>query len=72
MAKVFGNVANTKFVPGYTRFDATASVVVTVNVTLQLNIQNLTDKVYYDKAFASHYASMAPGRSAFITANLKY
>ncbi|MDB5818060.1 MAG: TonB-dependent siderophore receptor [Rhizobacter sp.] len=72
MARVYGNVANTKFVPGYTRFDATASYVVNENVTLQLNIQNLTDKVYYDKAFASHYASMAAGRSAFITANLKY
>jgi outer membrane receptor for monomeric catechols len=47
--KVYANVANNKYAPAYTRFDAMASYVVSRNVTLQLNIQNLTNKLYFDK-----------------------
>ena len=70
MDKVYGNAANTKFVPGYTRFDAMASFVVNRQLTLQLNVQNLTNTYYFDKAYAAHYASLAPGRSAIL--NVSY
>jgi catecholate siderophore receptor len=42
------------------------------HVDLQLNVQNIFNRTYYDQAYASHYASIAPGRSAFLTLNAHY
>jgi catecholate siderophore receptor len=70
--KVFANVNNTKFAPSYTRFDAMASYAVNKNVSLQLNVQNLTDKLYYDRLSSPHYAGVGVGRTAILTANLKF
>lgn len=72
MSKVYANINNNKWAPGYTRFDAMASYVVNKHVSLQLNVQNLTDKLYFDKVSSPHYAGVAPGRSATLTANFKY
>ena len=33
---------------------------------------HLTDKTYFTKAYASHYASIAPGRSASLALNVKF
>ena len=70
--KVYANVNNTKYAPGYTRFDAMASYTLNKNVSLQLNIQNLGDKVYFDRVSSPHYAGVGAGRSASLTANLKF
>ncbi|MBR0552557.1 TonB-dependent siderophore receptor [Sphingomonadaceae bacterium LXI357] len=59
-------------VPGYTRFDLTASYRIDEHFDLRVNVQNLTDKRYYTKAYASHYAAIAPGRSAFATLSFRY
>ena len=72
MDKVYGDAANTKFVPGYVRYDAMARYNVNKNVDLQLNVNNLSDKRYFTKAYASHYASEAEGRSAVLSLNFKY
>lgn len=72
MDKVYGNAANTKFVPGYVRYDAMARYNVNKNVDLQLNVNNLTDKRYFTKAYTSHYATEAEGRSAVLSLNFKY
>ncbi len=72
MSKVYANVNNNKAVPGYARFDAMASYAVTKDIALQLNLQNLTDKLYFDKVSSPHYAGVAPGRSATLTANFKF
>lgn len=72
VSKVWSNVNNTKFVPGYTRYDAMASYDVNKNISLQLNIQNLTDKLYYDKVGSNHYAGVGVGRTAILTANFRY
>ena len=72
MSKVYGNTANTKWVPAYTRFDAMAGYKINDHFSLQLNVQNLTDKLYFDKAYQTHYVSVAPGRSAVLTANFRY
>ena len=61
-----------KWVPSYWRFDAMASYRVNKNTALQLNVQNLTDKVYYSRAYASHYATMAPGRAFIFSANVRF
>jgi len=72
MSKVYATVNNNKWAPGYTRFDAMASYALNQDITLQLNLQNLTDKLYFDKVSSPHYAGVAPGRSALLTANLKF
>ena len=59
-------------VPGYWRFDARASYDVTRNVTFSVNAQNLTDKAYFSSAYASHYATIAPGRTVFGTVGVKF
>ncbi len=70
--KVYGDTANTVYVPSYTRYDAMASYKLTKNVDLQLNVQNLTDKTYYDKAYSSHFASQAAGRTALLTTSFHF
>lgn len=72
MDKVYGDAANTKWVPGYVRYDAMARYDVSKEVNLQLNVNNLSDKRYFTKAYASHYASEAEGRSAVLSVNFKY
>lgn len=61
-----------RMVPGYWRFDANASYRFNDNLDLRLNVQNLTDKRYYDRAYSTHYSNIAPGRSALLTLNVRY
>ncbi|MDM1245887.1 TonB-dependent siderophore receptor [Acinetobacter sp. R933-2] len=70
--QVFGDAANTKWVAGYVRYDAMARYNVNKNVDLQLNLNNLSDKRYFTKAYASHYATEADGRNAVLSVNFKY
>jgi catecholate siderophore receptor len=70
--KVYGDLANTKYVPGYVRYDAMARYNVNENVDLQLNVNNLSDERYFTKAYASHYATEAEGRNAVLAVNFKY
>ena len=72
MDKVYANAANTKWVPGYVRYDAMARYNVNKNVDLQLNVNNLADTRYFTKAYSSHYATEAEGRSAVLSLNFKY
>ena len=59
-------------VPSYWRFDARIGYKVNDQIDLSVNVQNLTDKVYFNQTYTSHYAGIAPGRSAFATLNFKY
>jgi catecholate siderophore receptor len=59
-------------VPSYWRFDARASYDIDKRISLSVNVQNLTDKTYFTQAYSSHYAAIAPGRSAFATLSVKY
>ena len=68
----FGNEANSIEVPSYWRYDAMASYALTKNVDLQLNVQNLTDKRYFDQVFQTHYAHVAAGRTALMSANFHF
>jgi catecholate siderophore receptor len=74
MDKVMGSTSKTtpKWVPDYWRLDANASHVINDRMTAQLNIQNLTDKVYFTQAYPTHYATIAPGRSAVLSLNAKF
>ncbi|MDD1146765.1 TonB-dependent siderophore receptor [Pseudomonas sp. TNT2022 ID357] len=68
----FGNIANSVEIPSYWRYDAMASYKLTKNVDLQLNVQNLTDKRYFDQVFQTHYAHVAAGRTALMSANFHF
>lgn len=59
-------------VPSYWRFDARAGFDLNERVSLSVNVLNLTDKRYFSQAYASHYATMAPGRSAFATLSVRF
>ncbi|MCY1312623.1 putative TonB-dependent receptor BfrD [compost metagenome] len=69
---VFGDTNNSVYVPSYWRYDAMASYQLTKNVDLQLNVQNLTDEVYYDKAYSAHFANQAAGRTALLTTSVHF
>jgi len=59
-------------VPEYWRFDARVGYTFNERVDLSVNVQNLTDEVYFPQAYTAHYASIAPGRSAFATLGVKF
>jgi catecholate siderophore receptor len=69
---VWGNIDNTVYVPAYTRYDAMASYRLNKHVDFQLNVQNLTDKTYYEKAHRSHSAVQGAGRTALLTTSFHY
>lgn len=70
--KVFADPGNMLFVPSYVRYDAMASYVIDPRFSLQLNIQNLTDKRYFNQTYTRHFATVAPGRLSFLTLNMKF
>lgn len=72
MSEVFGDPANLRAVPSYWRFDAMAQYRINKKLDLQLNVNNLFNRTYFDQAYPAHYASIAPGRSAFVTLNARY
>lgn len=59
-------------VPSYWRFDARAAWRFSDAIELAVNVQNLTDKTYFNSVYTAHLAGIAPGRSAFATLSLKY
>jgi len=65
-------VANTTQVDAYVRYDAMANYKVNKHLDLQLNVQNLTDETYYDKAFSTHFANQAAGRTALLSTNFHF
>jgi catecholate siderophore receptor len=88
MGKVYGGYTDTRsvnssgevvigktlarMVPSYWRFDGNASYSFSDAIQLQVNVQNVLNKRYYDKAYSSHYANQAAGRTAIATLNIKY
>ncbi|WP_326518610.1 TonB-dependent receptor [Acinetobacter sp. CAAS 2-6] len=72
MDKVYGDPANTKWAPSYVRYDAMARYNVDKNIDVQLNVNNLTDKRYFNRTYSNHYATEAEGRSAVLSLNFKY
>jgi catecholate siderophore receptor len=79
-AKVYGGfaygtsaqVVRAVYVPSYWRFDADASYRFDARLTVKLNALNLTNALYYDEAYASHYAHQAAGRTVIASLLLKY
>ncbi|MCS6233489.1 TonB-dependent siderophore receptor [Shewanella baltica] len=72
MGQVYGNTGNTLSIPSYWRFDVVSSYKMNDFLTLRLNVQNLTDERYYDKAYTAHFANMAPGRLVMLSADMHF
>ncbi|KAF1052713.1 MAG: putative TonB-dependent receptor BfrD [Stenotrophomonas maltophilia] len=70
--KQFGNTANSTYIPSYWRYDAMANYKLSKNVDLQLNVQNLTDKRYFDQVYSTHMAHVAAGRTALLGVNFHF
>lgn len=51
--------SNTAILPSYTRFDASAYYDVSDTMRVQLNVENLTDKLYYPNSHSTHQATVA-------------
>ena len=62
----FINNGNTAILPSYTRIDAAAYYDISDNLRVQVNIENLTDELYFPNAHATHQASVgAPLNARF-------
>jgi len=67
----FINNSNTAILPAYTRVDAAAYYTVSPDLSFQLNIENVTDELYFPNAHSTHQATVGAPlnvRLAFIKA----
>jgi catecholate siderophore receptor len=67
----FVNTTNVSYVPSFWKFDAMASYKVTPNSTLQLNLYNITDELYYSQYYQGH-AVPASGRYASLSYRVRF
>ncbi|MEP6901654.1 MAG: TonB-dependent siderophore receptor [Actinomycetota bacterium] len=63
----YGNTINTRFVDSYWLIDATASYQINKHLDLRLNINNLTDKFYFDRITGGQVVPGAARTLLFMT-----
>lgn len=63
----FINASNTAVLPSYTRVDAAAFYDISDDLRIQINIENLTDELYFPNAHATHQASVGAPLNARIS-----
>ena len=63
----FINTSNSAVLPSYTRIDAYAHYDVSDDLRLQLNIENLTDELYFPNAHSTHQVTVAAPINAMLT-----
>lgn len=61
-------------IPAHWRFDLMSEYKIDKNLSVQLNVVNLLDELYYDALYqsAGSFAFVAPGRAGYLTLNWKY
>lgn len=62
----------TQKLPEYTRVDAGASYALSKNTSIQLNIENLTDELYFPHAHGDHQASVGAPINAMLSITSKF
>ncbi len=67
----FGNNTNTRFVEGYWVVDAMASYPLNDNISLRLNLYNITDKFYFDRLGGGHLIP-GPARSVMLSTSFRF
>ncbi len=65
------NVPPVKTVPGFWAFDAMARYAISTRIDAQLNLDNLTNRYYYDQLHFFHHVPAA-GRTAFLSLNVRF
>jgi catecholate siderophore receptor len=65
------NTVNTSFVPAYWKFDAMVAYKVDDRSTIQLNVYNITDQLYYAQYYGGH-AVPASGRWASLSWRVRF
>ncbi len=63
---------NTAVLPSYTRFDAAAYYDVSEDIRIQVNVENLTDELYFPNSHATHQATVAPPLNARFAVNARF
>ena len=58
-----GNNNPDRILPEYTRIDAGAYYQINDDLSIQMNLENLTDKLYFPHAHSSHQASVGEPRN---------
>jgi catecholate siderophore receptor len=65
------NVPPIKTVPEFWTFDGMAKYALTPNIAVQLNVNNLTERYYYDQLHFFHVVP-GPGRTGLLSLNVRY
>jgi len=65
--KSFINSGNTAVLPSYTRIDVSAYYDISEDLRVQLNVENLTDELYFPNAHSTHQASVGAPLHAALT-----
>lgn len=60
------------YAPEYWSFDAFASYAINERLSIQLNVQNVTDEDYIVRTNGVHHADYGPARQAILTLNAKF
>ena len=68
----FVNNGNTAVLPSYTRIDAAAYYDVNEDVRIQVNIENLTDELYFPNSHSTHQVTVAPPLNARFAINARF
>ena len=63
----FINTSNSAVLPSYTRIDASAYYDLSDNLRVQLNIENITDELYFPNAHSTHQATVAAPINAMLS-----
>ncbi len=68
----FINNGNTAILPSYTRVDAAAYYDLSEQLRIQLNIENLTDELYFPNSHSTHQATVGAPFNARMSFNWKF
>jgi len=68
----FVNNSNSAVLPSYTRFDASAYYNVSEKLTVQINIENLTDELYFPNSHSTHQVTVGAPINALLTLTGKF
>ena len=63
---------STAYLPDYTRIDASLSYIVSDEMTVRANVENLADEEYYPHAHSTHQASVGDPMNAQISVTRKF
>ena len=66
----FINNSNTAFLPSYTRYDASLRYRISERISAQLNVENLTDELYFPSSHSTHQATVGVPLNARLAINI--